>query len=92
MFTSSTCSRCQKAARMVEQLLTEPGFENITWHEVDVVAEIDHAVALGVLATPSIAIGGVLVLTALPSRQQLRGVVRHYLDSEGPNHAQCHDR
>ena len=56
VFTSTICSNCQRASRMVEQLLKEPDFESITWREIDVVAEIDHAVAMGVLATPSISI------------------------------------
>jgi len=70
---------------MVEQLLKAPGFEGIVWREVDVVAEIDHAVAMGVLATPSISIGGELVFTTLPSRQQLRNAVERYLASGKPN-------
>ncbi|NOY71188.1 MAG: glutaredoxin, partial [Gammaproteobacteria bacterium] len=41
--------------------------------------EIDYAVAFGVLATPSIVIDGALVFTALPSRQQLRNAIQHYL-------------
>ena len=67
VFTSTVCSNCQRASRIVEQLLKEPGFENVTWREVNVVEEIDYAVAFGVLATPSIAIGGELIFSALPS-------------------------
>ena len=85
VFTSTVCSNCQRAGRMVEQLLKEPGFESITWREVDVVAEIDHAVSAGVLATPSISIGGELAFTALPSRQQLRNAVERYLASRRAN-------
>jgi len=85
VFTSTVCSNCQRASRMVEQLLKEAGFENITWREVNVVEEIDHAVAFGVLATPSIAIGRELVFTALPSRQQLRKAIQHYLASRRTN-------
>ncbi len=70
---------------MVEQRLKAPGFENITWREVDVVAEIDYAVSVGVLATPSISIGGELAFTALPSRQQLRNAVERYLASGRAN-------
>ncbi|MCF6324009.1 MAG: thioredoxin family protein [Gammaproteobacteria bacterium] len=87
VFTSTVCNHCQRASRMVEQLLKEPGFESITWREIDVVAEIDLAVTFCVLATPSIAIGGALVFTALPSRQQLRNAIQHYLLHERPNDA-----
>jgi len=79
VFTSTICSNCQRASRMVEQLLKEPGFENITWREVDVVAEIDHTVAFGVLTTPAIAIGGKLVFTTLPSASQLRSAIKNCL-------------
>jgi hypothetical protein len=43
VFTSTICSNCQRASRMVEQLLKEPDFETITWREVDVVAEYEGA-------------------------------------------------
>jgi len=79
VFTSSLCSNCQRASFVVGQLLEETEFESVTWSEVDVVAEIDYAVALGVLATPAIAIGGELVFSALPSKQQLRDAIHHYL-------------
>ncbi len=85
VFTSTVCSNCQRASRMVEQLLKEPGFENITWREVNVVEEIDHAVAFGVLATPSISIGEALLFTALPSRQQLRSAIQRYQASGRTN-------
>jgi len=86
VFTSSVCSNCQRASRLVEQLLKDPDFENVTWRKIDVVAEIDHAVAVGVLATPSISIGGTLAFTALPSKQQLRNAVQHYLTSRKSNY------
>jgi len=79
VFTATVCSNCQRASHLVEELLKEPGFTRITWREVDVVAEIDYAVALGVLATPSISIGGAVAFTALPSTQQLRHTVQAYL-------------
>jgi len=69
---------------MVAQLLEEPGLETISWREIDVVAELDYAVAVGVLATPSISIGGVLIFSALPSKQQLRNAIHDYLSSRRP--------
>ncbi len=76
------CSHCQRASRMVEQLLKEPCFKTVTWREIDVVEEIDYAVALGVLATPSIAIGGKLIFTALPTKKQLHQAIKNYLSEE----------
>jgi len=79
VFTSMVCSNCQHASRMVEQLLKESGFKTVTWREIDVVKEIDYAVALGVLATPSIAVGGELIFTALPTKKQLHKAIKNYL-------------
>ena len=81
VFTSSICSRCQRAGLMVEELLEEEGFEDITWREVDVVEEIDYAVALAILFTPAIAIGGKRVFSTLPSKQKLRSAIQHHLTS-----------
>ena len=85
VFTSTVCSSCQRASRMVEQLLEEPGFKSVTWREVDVVEEIDYTVSFGVLTTPSIAIGGELLFIALPSKQQLRSALQRYLASGREN-------
>jgi protein-disulfide isomerase len=43
---------------------------------IDVVENIDRAVALGILATPAIAIDGKLVFTKLPSDARLRQSMR----------------
>jgi len=82
LFSSSACPHCQRASHRLEQLRQESGFANIAWRSVDVVAEIDRAVALGVLSTPAIAIGGKLVFTSLPTRQQLRDAVQNYLSNK----------
>ena len=76
---------------MVEQILKEPGFENVTWREVNVVEEIDYAVAFGVLATPAITIGEKLVFSALPSKQQLCDAVQDYLASGRLKDESLHD-
>ena len=49
---------------------------------IDVVAEIDRAVAQGVLATPSIAIGGELVFTAMPPLDALRTAIDRALGGD----------
>ena len=82
VFTSTICKNCQRASYMVEEVLKDPDFESITWREVDVLVEIDHAVALGVLATPAIVMGGTLAFTALPSKQQFRSAVQHYRNKQ----------
>ncbi len=71
IFTSSVCRNCLRANRLVEQLIKEVGFENVVCRKIDVIKNIDYAVAHGILSTPSIVIDGLLTFTALPSKQQL---------------------
>ena len=46
--------------------------KDVEWHEVNVVDNLDHAVELGVLTLPSIAIDGKLVFTSMPTVAQFR--------------------
>jgi len=70
MFSSPGCSKCGHAKDVLQRLAVELG--GIGWREVNVLEEIDYAVALGVLSTPAIAIDGELVFTGLPSAGRLR--------------------
>jgi thioredoxin 1 len=45
---------------------------DLEWREINVLDNIDHAVALGVLTLPSIVIDGELVFTSMPTVAQLR--------------------
>ena len=47
------------------------GADQLVLQQVDVVKEIDHAVALGVLSTPAVAVDGELLFTSLPSEKKL---------------------
>jgi len=71
IFTASHCNQCGRAVELVQSLAEAPGNDWIQWRRVDVVAELDYAVALGVRATPAIAIDGELVFIALPARDKL---------------------
>jgi hypothetical protein len=55
----------------LRNLVGEFGESRIGWRTVDVLEELDHAVALGVLATPAISIDGQLRFTGLPSIREL---------------------
>lgn len=46
--------------------------DQLRWRVLDILDDIDYAVALGVLSTPAIAIDGKLVFTCLPSEKKLR--------------------
>jgi len=70
VFTSPGCGQCGRAKDQLREIVA--GIGNVRWHEVNIVDDIDHAVDLGVLAAPSIAIDGILVFTSLPSARRLR--------------------
>ncbi len=72
IFVAPGCNRCGRSVELVASLHRELGSGSFAWRRVDVVAELDRAVALGVRATPSIAIDGRLVFTTQPSREKLR--------------------
>ena len=72
VFSSPGCGKCAHAKAALKQAATELGPNRIEWREVNVLEEMDYAVALGVLSTPAIAIDGKLVFTSLPSAKKLR--------------------
>ncbi len=83
LFSSPGCSRCSKAKQALRELSKEIGDERIIWREVDVLDDLDYAVSLGVLATPSIVIDGVLTFTGLPSLRKLRAELEQRLVEDG---------
>lgn len=83
VFASPGCSKCGHAKDVLRKLIKELGSDKIQWCEVNVLDEIDHAVELGVLSTPSIAIDGELIYTSLPSASKLRAELERRLNSDG---------
>jgi len=71
VFTAPGCGKCGKAKDELELIVNQLGIERFEWREVNILKEMDYAIELGVLSTPSIAINGELVFTALPSAKQL---------------------
>lgn len=72
VFSSPGCGKCGHAKDVLRKLADELGGESINWREVNILEELDHAVSLGVLSTPSIAINDELVFSSLPSVKKLR--------------------
>jgi protein-disulfide isomerase len=75
VFSSPGCGKCGHAKEVLKQIADELGGGRIAWREVNVLAEMDYAVSLGVLSTPAIAVNGKLVFTALPSAKKLREIL-----------------
>ncbi len=79
LFSAPECTRCARAQKLLQAVIEEIGVDRIRWRIVDVLEEIDYAVALGVLSTPAIAIDGKLVFTSLPSGKKLRQALEERL-------------
>jgi len=72
IFSAPNCNICGQASKVLQKLTEEIGDDKIQWRKVNVIEEIDRAVSLGILSTPSIVIDNVLVFTGLPSTKKLR--------------------
>lgn len=72
VFSSPGCSKCGHAKEVLRKLAEELGAGKIQWREVNILDEMDHAIELGVLSTPSIAINNELIFVSLPSAKKLR--------------------
>lgn len=71
LFTGNVCANCALARERLETVIAQLGSEYFELLVIDVVGQIDHAVAIGVVATPAIAINGELVFTGLPGFKPL---------------------
>lgn len=83
VFSSPGCSKCGHAKAVLRKLADELAGGEIQWREVNIIDEMDHAVDLGVMSTPSIAIDGELVFTSLPSAKKLRTELQARLGRDG---------
>jgi glutaredoxin len=72
VFSSPGCGKCGQAKSMLKAVAEELGANKVQWREVNILEEMDYAVDLGVMASPSIAIDGELVFVSLPSVGKLR--------------------
>jgi len=82
VFSSPGCGKCGHAKDVLRKITEDEGFENIQWREVNILDELDYAVELGVLSTPSIAIDDELVFSSLPSAKKLRAELLARLGKE----------
>lgn len=62
------------------------GAEMFDVRVVDIVEEIDYAVSMGVLSTPSIAVNERLIFASVPTKRQLKRELEKHLRQ---NHAQA---
>jgi heavy metal translocating P-type ATPase len=79
VFTAPGCSRCAQARTTLRAVAEALGTERVSWREVDVVAETDRAVEVGVFSTPALAIDGELLFPSLPRADRLREALEERL-------------
>ncbi len=79
LFTADFCSRCAGARTALVRAIEDLGQERFELRLLDVVEEIDHAVEVGVRATPAIAVDGELVHPARPTVDKFRILLRNHL-------------
>ncbi len=69
---SPGCVKCADARADLKAAARKSAGEYLIWRELNVLEELDYAVALGVLTLPAIAIDGKLVFTSLPTPERFR--------------------
>lgn len=81
LFYSPYCPRCRKAREQVRSFAATWPAERLRFRELDVLQELDRAVAVGVSQTPALAIDGRLIAGPVPSRNALEKLVRQQLNT-----------
>ncbi len=84
VFSAPACGKCAQAKARLRAVAEDFGAERVQWREVDVLDDMERAVALGVLSTPAIAIDGELMFTGTPSEKALRQAVEDRLKGVAP--------
>lgn len=72
VFSTPGCRHCDRARDSLKTIAQAFGEHRVIWRDVNLLDELDYAVALGVLTPPSMAIDGELVFPNLPSAAELR--------------------
>jgi thioredoxin 1 len=71
LFYSPGCSACLDRQAELRTAARE-AIKDVEWREINVLHSLDHAVELGVITLPSIAIDGEVIFTSLPTVVQFR--------------------
>lgn len=74
LFHAPGCTRCASSQERLKAI-AQGAVGEVDWREVDVLADLDYAVEVGVLSLPSIAIDGKLAFSSLPTSRQWRNAL-----------------
>ncbi|WP_037056780.1 glutaredoxin [Ralstonia pickettii] len=84
VFSTPGCGHCDRARESLKGIAQAFGEDQVSWRDVNLLDELDYAVALGVLTPPALAIDGELVFARLPSAAQFREELARRLKRERP--------
>ena len=71
LFYSPSCSAClDRQAEL--RTAARAAIKDVEWREINVLHSLDHAVELGVITLPSIAIDGEVIFASMPTVVQFR--------------------
>lgn len=76
IFYAEGCGKCGASRQELKDAVLAAFPDEAAWNEIDIVKNIDYAVALGVLTMPAVAIDGTLVFARLPTPKQLVAELR----------------
>lgn len=71
VFYADGCDGCSASRQELKKAVLQAFPTGAAWNEIEIVKNIDYAVALGVLTVPAVAIDGRLVYAKLPTARQL---------------------
>lgn len=75
VFVLQGCGRCLAGLDELKNIALSFGEDAVRWNERDLLANIDQAIALGILSAPAIAIDSKLIFGSLPTPEQLRAAL-----------------
>ncbi len=81
LFHAPNCPRCERARILMRELAAGFG-DRLDYRERDVVAALEDAARLGILATPTIVIDGRLAFTGLPAKDSLQTALQTAVEAE----------
>lgn len=82
LFHAAGCVACDAARGALKAAALEEAAD-LVWRDIDILDELDYAVALGVLTLPVIAIDGQLIFAALPTPADLRAALARHRSARG---------
>jgi len=82
LFFSPYCPRCHAARERVQAAISELPAGAVRYRERNVIEHLEHAVELGVKATPAIAVSGKLLPSVRWEKKALRALFNSQFEKE----------